>query len=463
MTTIIISSLIGLITGSICIWIISKNATSVALQKLEKELIEIKAITTANENSINNRLIEKIEEGTKLKEDIKIITDQRDENYRLLSIESANRNALEEKLKNNKAEVEDLNKKFSTEFENVANRIFENKSQRFTELNKENMKGILEPLGKNIESFKKQVDDVYNAESKERFSLGERVKELTELNQTITQETRNLTKALKGESKTQGRWGEVILETILEKSGLRKAEEYFMEYQLFDENGNALRSEVKGKKMRPDAMVMYPDNRHIIIDSKVSLNAFVRYIESEDKEQQKIELLSHIDAIKDHINELSKKAYDDYDKTLDFVMMFVPNEPAYITAVQADPDLWNYAYDKRILLISPTNLIASLKLMVDLWKREYQNKNANAIAERGAKLYDKLVGFIENLNEVGKQIGKANDTYLEAFKQLSTGKDNLISHATKLKLLGLKNKKELPVGIVDLASENNEDISINEE
>ena len=347
--------------------------------------------------------------------------------------------------------MERLNQKFTVEFENIANKILDTKTQKFTELNKENLKGILEPLGKNIDEFKKQVDEVYKNESKERFSLDKEIKRLAELNQLLGAEAKNLTKALKGEAKTQGRWGEVILEKILEKSGLRKGEEYFMEYQLFDAEGKALRSESEGKKMRPDAIIMYPDNRHIIIDSKVSLNEFIRLVESEDETIQKTELEAHVTAIKSHINELSKKAYDDYNKTLDFVMMFIPNEPAYITAMQGDPELWNYAYDKRILLISPTNLIAALKLIVDLWKREYQNQNAQAIAERGAKMYDKFVGFINNLSNVGKQLENASESYNEAYKQLTTGNDNLVAQATKLKNLGIKIKKEIPSGISDLS------------
>jgi DNA recombination protein RmuC len=208
---------------------------------------------------------------------------------------------------------------------------------------------------------------------------------------------------------------------------------------------------------------MYPDNRHIIIDAKVSLNAFVRFIESDDTEQQKTEIEAHVLAMKGHINDLSKKAYDDYDKTLDFVMMFIPNEPAYITAMQGEPDLWNYAYEKRVLLISPTNLIASLKLMVDLWKREYQNQNAQAIAERGARMYDKFVGFIENLDDVGVHLNKAQVKFDDAYKQLSTGSDNLVGQATKLKALGLKNKKQLPVGFGELAIQNDIQTTIAEQ
>jgi DNA recombination protein RmuC len=412
------------------------------------------ATATANHKAANDTLITKGQEIEQLKKEVTAIRQEWETNSRLLATAEAENNALQQNLITQKEAIEELNKKFTTEFENIANKILDTKTQKFTDLNKENLKGILEPLGKNIDEFKKQVDEVYKAESKERFSLGNEVKRLSDLNQLLGEEAKNLVRALKGESKTQGRWGEVILETILQKSGLRKGEEYFMEYQLFDAEGKPLRIQAEGKKMRPDALVMYPDNRHIIIDAKVSLNAFVRFIESDDEDQQKAEIVAHVSAIKGHINELSKRAYDDYDKTLDFVMMFIPNEPAYSAAMQGEPDLWNYAYERRILLISPTNLIASLKLMVDLWKREYQNQNAHAIAERGAKMYDKFVGFIENLEDVGVHLGKAQGKYYEAFKQLNSGNDNLVSQATKLKALGLKNKKELPAGMCDLAIQN---------
>ena len=210
---------------------------------------------------------------------------------------------------------------------------------------------------------------MYDKESKERFSLGEHVKELALLNKVISEEAHNLTRALKGESKTQGDWGQMILENILEKSGLRKDHEYFLEYQLMDEDGKPLRSESENKKMRPDVVIKYPDNRNVIIDSKVSLNAFTRLVACRDSDQQKLESTSHVNAIKNHILALSTKGYDDYNKSLDFVMMFIPSEPAYIAALQHDNNLWNFAYDKRILLLSPTNLIISLKLIVDLWKR----------------------------------------------------------------------------------------------
>jgi len=370
-----------------------------------------------------------------------------------LATQIANNEALQEKLATQKEEMELLNKKFNTEFENIANRILDIKTEKFTELNKANLNLILEPLGKNITEFKTKVEEVYQKESEQRFSLGERVKELAELNRRISEEASNLTRALKSESKTQGGWGEMILENILERSGLVKNREYFMEHQLHNEQGDPLRSGTEDKKMRPDAVVKYPDNRHVIIDSKVSLNAFTRCVGAADEATRLAELDEHVACIKKHVHLLSAKGYDDYDKTLDFVMMFIPSEPAYIAALQADPELWNYAYDKRILLLSPTNLITSLKLIADLWKREYQNRNANEIAERGAKLYDKFVGFVSNLQDVGDHLQKAQNKYGEAYKQLSTGNDNLVTQATKLKELGLKTKKSLPGELLNNAGE----------
>jgi len=371
-----------------------------------------------------------------------------------LATAKASVSSLTEKLETQKEEMKKLNEQFSKEFENIANRILDEKTEKFTASNKTNIETLLKPLGENLDKFKAKVEEVYDKESKERFSLGEKVKELAELNQVISEEAKNLTRALKGESKTQGRWGEMILESILEKSGLVKDREYFMEHQLLDEEGKPILSDSEGKKMRPDAVIKYPDNRSVIIDSKVSLNAFTRYLDSTDAEVQKVELASHVSSIKNHIIALSSKGYDDYNKALDFVMMFIPSEPAYIAAMQGDPDLWNFAYDKRILLLNPTNLITSLKLIVDLWKREYQNQNAIEIADRGAKLYDKFVGFVENLKGVGDNLNKAQGKYDEAFKQLSTGNDNLVLQATKLKNLGLKPKKELPKDIENLASQN---------
>lgn len=405
----------------------------------------------ANLEAANQTVAGKNDDLAKLKDDLDDITAKHMTGNQLLATANANNAALQEKLETQKKEMEELGRKFNTEFENIANRILDTKTEKFTELNKTNLNFILEPLGKNLSEFKTKVEEVYDKESKERFSLGEKVKELAELNKLISEEANNLTKALKGEAKTQGRWGEMILESILEKSGLEKGREYFMEHELRDTNGNPLKSDSEGKKMRPDAVIKYPDNRSVIIDSKVSLNAFTRFVESTDAEAQQQELDEHVKAIRSHIVALSAKGYDDYQQALDFVMMFIPSEAAYMAALKADAGLWNFAYDKRILLISPTNLITSLKLIVDLWKREYQNQNALEIAERGAKLYDKFVGFVSNLKDVGKHLESAQGKYAEAYKQLATGNDNLVLQSEKLKNLGLKTKKDLPKEIVEMA------------
>lgn len=505
--------IIGIFVGAAIGWLMAKIRLNILLQveketlvhqynELEKEMVAYKTKATVQlENALENS-VQKVTENNELKDRIKnliqelhaannhlatcnadlkassqTITEKNKEiaDLRLevekvkkefnaclqqLATAKANNEALGEKLETQKNEIQELGKKFNMEFENIANKILETKTEKFTEQNKANMKDLLDPLGQNISEFKKTVAEVYDKEAKERFSLGEKVKELAQLNQVISEEARNLTNALKGEAKTQGCWGEMILESILEKSGLRKGEEYFMEHQLKDSEGNPLRLDGESKKMRPDAVIKYPDKRSVIIDSKVSLNAFTRYLDADNAETQKMELLAHVSAVKNHIITLSERGYDNYDKSLDFVMMFIPSEPAYIAAMQGDPNLWNFAYDRRILLINPTNLIISLKLIVDLWKREYQNKNAQKIAETGSSMYEKFVGFVKKLQEVGKHIDQAKDAYTDGYKQLTTGNGNLVRQATTLKNLGIKTKKTLPNEIVELALGNEEDEEI---
>jgi DNA recombination protein RmuC len=352
-----------------------------------------------------------------------------------LAVSKARQSGLFDKIQQQKTDFEEIRKRSLDEFKLAANALLEEKSERFAKFNKDNIEQILKPLGENLSEFKKQVKESYDKEAKERFSLEGRIKELVELNNQISKEAQNLTNALKGQAKTQGDWGEMILENILEHSGLSRNREYFVQESFRDENGQL---------KRPDIIVKYPDNRYIIIDSKVSLTAYERFSQQEDTDLQKMDLAAHLKSIRTHIDELSAKEYDKFDKTLDFVMLFVPIEPAYLLAMQNDHELWHYAYSKRILLISPTNLIAALKMVADIWKRDDQNRNARKIAKRGEMLYDKFVGFVSDLESIEKHINRADDSWKEAMKKLKSGRGNLIGQADKLRKLGIEPKNKLP-------------------
>ena len=393
------------------------------LEKLQKDFIELKTLQETN-----------LIQNNELKDYI-------------LKIKSENE-VLKEKNNTIKQEIEEIGEKYTAQFKNLANEILEDKSKRFTEENQKNIKLILEPLNNDIKDFKKKVEETYEKENKQRFSLEEKIKDLVVLNQQISEEANNLTKALKGQRKTQGDWGEMILENILQQSGLTEGREYFRQEFIKDEAGNTIMND-DGKKMQPDFILQYPDKRKVIIDSKVSLSAYERYNSSEEDAEQKMALQNHIAAIYNHVDELNKRNYSQFVKGLDFVMMFVPIEPAYLLAIQKDSDLWNYAYKKRVILISPTNLIAAIKLISEIWKKEEQNKNAVAIAERGAAMYDKFVGFVENLVDVGDHIGRTQKSYDEAMKQLKDGSGNLIGQAEKLRKLGVQGKKVLPGTVIN--------------
>ena len=423
--------------------------------KKEAEFNKILAEISAENKSQNQKIAEQQELNFKQNTEIKELQNDKNQLIGLKSQLSAQNENLQKLLDSQKEEITKMQEVAKTEFQNLANKILEEKTEKFTTLNQNNLKTILEPFQEKISELKNRVNEAYEKENKERFSLAEKVKELAELNQQISEDAKKLTRALKGESKTQGNWGEMILESILEKSGLVKGREYFLEHQLTDENNKVIFSEFSGKKMRPDAVIKYPDERNVIIDSKVSLTAFTELVDETDSEVYATKLNQHLASVKNHIQQLSQKAYDDYGKSLDFVMMFIPSEPAYIAAMQADSNLWNYAYERRILLLNPSNLITSLKLIADLWKREYQSQNVKEIAERGGKLYDKFVLFLENLEKVGKNIEQARNTYQETYKQLYTGNDNIIRQTQKLKDLGSSAKKEIPKGLID-NSENDE-------
>jgi len=455
--------IIGLIIGSFGGYFIGKfSLKSKTISKIEAEKINEELITKKEElnrivahfeaklDSSKELLGLKESEIEALKNNIRDKDEKLQESNNNVAILNANNTSLTEKLNTQKEEIEKIGEKFNKDFEIIAARILDEKSTKFSKQNKENIEQLLKPLGENIENFRKKVEEVYDKEAKERFSLGKEVEKLVELNKQVSEEANNLTKALKGSAKIQGDWGEMILQNILEQSGLSEGREYFTQEYLKDEFGNNLTGE-EGKRLRPDVVINYPDSRKVIIDSKVSLVAYTNYTEEEDSGKQKEALKRHIVSVKSHIDKLAKTSYHDHKDSLDFVMMFIPIEPAYLLVLKEDPDLWAYAYKQKILLISPTNLIAALKLIEDLWKREYQNQNAMAIAERGAALYDKLVGFVDKLNGVGKSIDKAQVTFNEAYRLLNEGPGNLIGQAVKLRNLGINPKKNLPQGVVDQA------------
>lgn len=351
-------------------------------------------------------------------------------------------NNLEKKLIEQKEEIGKLQEQFRNEFKNLANEILEEKTRKFTEQNKTKLDELLKPLGEKLRDFEKKVEETYDKESKQRFSLEKEIKNLSDLNQQISKEASNLTNALKGQAKTQGNWGEFILETILEKSGLTRDREFFVQSAYATQQGS---------RLQPDVVVAYPGDHYLVIDSKVSLVAYERFSSAETKEEQEAASRDHLLSIKNHITDLGRKNYQDIYalKSLDFVMLFMPIEPAYLLAMQADPNLWNYAYEKRVLLISPTNLIAALRLIANLWRVEYQNKNALEIARQSGELYDKFAGFLSDLEDIGAKLDATHRVYDASMNKLSTGKGNLIRRVESLKTLGAKAGKEIPRSLLE--------------
>lgn len=349
----------------------------------------------------------------------------------------------EEKLALQKEELHKIGDNFKFEFRSLAQTILEEKTQKFTEVNEQKMKAILDPLKNDLGIFKQKVEETYDKESKERFSLGKEIERLVVMTQQVSADANNLTTALKGNNKMQGNWGEMILESLLENSGLAKGREYCLQEFIRDNAGNIIKDE-HGNGLQPDVIISYPDQRKIIIDSKVSLVAWDECIAQEKKEDQLRFLQQHIKSIRVHIDGLSKKNYPKYALALDYVLLFIPIEPAFLEAVKTDTQLWKYAYDRKILLVSPTNLFAVLKIIADLWKVEQQNKNAIDIADKAGLLYDKFVLFLDNFETVGKKINEANNTYETALKQLSTGRGNVIGKIEELKKMGANAGKQLP-------------------
>lgn len=342
-------------------------------------------------------------------------------------------NNHQEKLKS----LKDSRLLMSAEFKNLANEILEQKSKSFTESNKQNIENILKPLSEKIQGFEKKVEDTYDKESKQRFSLEQQIKQLQKANIQVSQETLNLTNALKGENKTQGVWGEFILERVLEKSGLKKGSEYEVQVSLKDQDG---------KTKQPDVIVRLPENKDIIIDSKVSLNAYEKYSSEGDEKQRDLYLKQHLSSIRNHIKGLSEKNYQNLEgvRNLDFVMMFLPIESAFTLAVQYDEKLFIDAFEKNIVIVCPSTLLATLRTIQNIWRYEQQNNNAMEIAKSAGKLYDKFVLFLQSLDDLGSSLDKAQRSYDTAYNRLQTGHGNLVNSVQKLQELGARTSKKIP-------------------
>ncbi len=442
-------SIIGLLTGGLIAWLLMKNKLTrkesefqTGLNDLERKKSE-EIIALDKEKSILHEKYTDLQTGyQKLSEEI---VDERKRTENLTSqiarSDADNKNLLE-KLESQRAELENLQKKFTTEFENIANRILKQNSQEFTVVNQKNMGDLLNPLKEKIKSFEDKVENTYQKGIKDQTDLKAELKKLYDLNHKISEEANNLTRALKSDTKKQGNWGEVILERVLERSGLVKGQEYDTQVTARNEAGEML---------RPDVIVRLPDNKHIIIDSKVSLVAYEAFSNAEDQESRDASLKLHIDSLKNHIKGLSDKNYTNVTlfDTPDFVLLFMPIESAFSAAIQADIELFNYAWEKKIVMVSPTTLLATLRTIASIWKHEKQTQNAMEIAKQGGALYDKFVGFLKDLEELGNQINRVNKTYNEAKNKLAYGSGNLIKRVESLKELGAKTTKVIPEKFID--------------
>lgn len=349
---------------------------------------------------------------------------------------------LEQRLNEQKTEIEQLNQKLADQFKAVANDILKQHSKDFSEHNQKSMSEILNPLKEKIQNFEKKVEETYDKELRDKISLKEQIVELTKLNTTISEEANNLTKALKGEAKKQGNWGEMVLERILESSGLEEGREYEKQFSMKDEAGD---------RIQPDFIVKLPDQKHIVVDSKVSLVAYERFVSATEDADREIHMRNHLLSLKKHIDDLSSKHYHAASAihSPDFVLLFVPIESSFSLAVQADQDLFTYAWDRKVVIVSPSTLLASLKTISSIWKQENQNKNALEIARQSGALYDKFVGFVEDLKKVGETISRSQKAYEDAMGKLKEGSGNLIGRAERIKKLGAKTEKNIDRSLIE--------------
>tara|TARA_R110001592_G_scaffold220353_4_gene475025 strand:- start:2433 stop:3770 length:1338 start_codon:yes stop_codon:yes gene_type:complete len=423
--------IIGLGIGFALGWLLKKSKSSEdennnVSEALKQEIAVLKSRIEAAADNYKEQ-----------KQKIDTLSLQKDELLSTNAQLATNNQNVEEKLKEQKQEIEKLQEKFTLEFENVANKLLKQNSSEFAESNQKRLDEILKPLRENIKNFEQKVDDKYEKELKERTSLMEQVKTLSDLNQQMRTDAQNLTKALKGDSKTQGNWGEFILEKILESSGLVKDQEYVTQHHTTNEEGG---------RIYPDVVINLPDDKHIVVDSKVSITAYTNYLEAETEEEQLSLIKAHIVSVKSHIVGLSEKNYANAVgiNSPDFVLMFMPSEPSFSFTLQADATLYNYAWDRKIVIVSPTTLLATLKTIASVWKQEKQTKNALDIAKQSGALYDKFVGFLEDLEKIERGLSTAKVAYDGAVNKLKTGSGNIIRRVEGIKKLGAKATKSIP-------------------
>lgn len=444
----IVYLLIGIAIGFALAWFIKKSQQQGSSAPAE-ELIQLRT-QLGEESNLRSGLQSQNEyikqENESLKGELKQNqTELLKLNNEISTAREESKNLLS-RMSEQKQELSQLKEQFTKEFENLANKIFEEKTQKFADQNKTNLSEILTPLGEKIKDFEKKVNDVYVNESKDRASLKEQLNMLQSLNQQMSKEAQNLTKALKGETKTQGNWGEFILESVLEKSGLVKDREYSIQQSFTTE---------EGKRYQPDVIINLPEGKTLIVDSKVSLVAYEKFWSSEDEVEKTQALKEHLQSLRNHIKGLSDKNYQNlYEvKSLDFVILFVPIEPAFALAMQADPALFNEAFDKNIVIVSPSTLLVTLKTVASIWRFEYQNRNAVDIAKKAGDLHDKFVGFVDDLISLGNKMRDSQKAYEGAMNKLSTGAGNIVKRTDELRKLGAKASKSLPQPLLDRAGD----------
>jgi len=439
-----ILALFALLVGFLAAWfMISRRQIIIRMnyEKNEKFLLAAKAEIETQKSVAQETVRLKTDELQRLQQELtKQLEISNARGMEVATLKTLNENVVE-KLENQKKEIESLQNRLVTEFENIATKILKERADEFSLSNHKNLSEILNPLKEKIQLFEKKVDETYDKELRDKISLREEVRKLTELNTRISQEANNLTQALKGDVKKQGNWGEVILERVLERSGLTRGQEYQREEVVEGADYSV---------QRPDVIIHLPDNKHIIIDSKVSLVAYERFVSAENEEHSATHLKLHISSLRSHVKLLSEKNYQNAQNlnTPDFVLMFVPIEASFSVAVQGDGELFSYAWERKIVIVSPTTLLATLRTISSIWKQENQTKNALEIARLSGALYDKFIGFTEDMVKIKTNIDRTSNAYDDAVKKMKDGSGNIIRTAEKIKELGAKtgNNKSLPAG-----------------